>query len=297
MRSAPGCSRRSRRWRRNCSSARDAALVPRPPRLDPLADPGFFLGQLLVEFGGLGGFDRQDRLFARGEGVEITHPVDQAAAVDLDDPRGQLAEEDAVVRHEDQRAAIAQQIILQPGDGVDVQVVGRLVQEHDVGVAHQAARQEDAPLEPGGEALEIGRGVETHARDDRVHLQTPAPGVLIAAGWRAGLGRGQAAGQDVGHAARQSFGHFLDQVGHSQAPFADHSPRVGFQLAGDDLEQRGFAHAVAPDEAQPLAALDLQTDILQDERAAETDADVPHTQQSHENHLGAGVRLKRPVSN
>ena len=63
MRSAPGCSRRSRRWRRNCSSARHAALVPRPPRLDPLADPDFFLGQLLVEFGGLGGFNRQDRLF------------------------------------------------------------------------------------------------------------------------------------------------------------------------------------------------------------------------------------------
>ena len=105
-----------------------------------------------------------------------------------------------------------------------------------------------------------------------------------------GLRRGQPARQDVGHAARQSFGHFLDQVGDLQAPLADHGPRIGFQLAGDDLEQRGFAHAVAPDEAQPLAALDLQIDILQDKRAAETDADVPHTQQSHENYLGTGVR-------
>ena len=234
-----------------------AALVPRAPGLDALADPDLLLGQLLVELGGLGGFGRQDRLFARGEGVVVAHPVDQPAAVELDDPRGQLAEEDAVVRHEDQRAAIAQQKILQPGDGVDVQVVGRLVQEQDVRVAHQAAGQEDAPLEPGREALEIGRGVEPHTRDDRVHLQTPVPGVLIAAGRRAGLRRGQAAGQDVGHAARQSFGHLLDQVGHSQAPFADYSPCIGFKLAGDDLEQRGFAHAVAPDETQPLAALDL----------------------------------------
>ena len=109
----------------------------------------------------------------------------QPAAVELDDPRGQLAQEDAVVRHEQQRAAVAQQELFQPGDGVDVEVVGRLVQQQDVGVAHQAARQQHAALHPGGEALEIGRGVEPHPRDDRVHLQAAAPGVFGA-----GLGVG-----------------------------------------------------------------------------------------------------------
>ena len=104
-------------------------------------------------------------------------------------------------------------------------------------------------------------------RDDRVHLQTPAPGVLIAAGCRAGLRRGQAAGQDVRHAARQPFGHFLDQVGDSQASLMDHGPGIGFQFAGDDLEQRGFAHAVAPDEPQPLAGRSADR-YLRTQRAA-----------------------------
>ena len=38
-----------------------------------------------------------------------------------------------------QGSAVAQQIIFQPADGVDVQVVGRLIQQQDVRIADQAA--------------------------------------------------------------------------------------------------------------------------------------------------------------
>jgi len=50
----------------------------------------------------------------------------------------------AVVRNDDQDARILAQVILQPVNGVEVQVVGRLVEQQRRGVAEERLRQEDA---------------------------------------------------------------------------------------------------------------------------------------------------------
>ncbi len=57
--------------------------------------------------------------------------------------------------------------------------------------------------------------------------------------------------------------HVLRQLGHAQAIAAFHLARVGAQLAGQHLQQRGLAGAVAADEAQPVAFFHHQVGPLQ----------------------------------
>ncbi len=54
-----------------------------------------------------------------------------------------------VVAHGNDHAGKVQQEVLQPVDGLDVQVVGGLVQHDDVGIAEERLGQQDLHLEPG----------------------------------------------------------------------------------------------------------------------------------------------------
>ena len=69
-------------------------------------------------------------------------------------PLADLVEEIAVVRDDHRRALPLAQIAFQPFDGGDVQVVGGLVQQQQVGIGEQQARQEGARALPAGEMLE-----------------------------------------------------------------------------------------------------------------------------------------------
>ena len=59
-------------------------------------------------------------------------PRGQAAAIELDDARRQRGEERAVVGDEQQRAGVPAQVLLEPADGVDVEVIGRLVEQQQI---------------------------------------------------------------------------------------------------------------------------------------------------------------------
>src|SRR5919108_1790673 len=54
---------------------------------------------------------------------------------------------------------------------------------------------------------------------------------------------------------------------------------VGMVEAADDVEQRGLAGAVGPDDRQELAALDDHAHLVQRQQRAEADADAVHLQQ------------------
>jgi len=263
----------------------DAALVARAAGLDALADPRFFLGQLLIELRLLRRLRVQYGLLARGEGIVVARPIDQPAAVDLDDARGQPPQERPVVGDEDQRAAVAQQVILQPGDGVEVQVVRRFVEQNDVGVAHEPLRQHDPPLEARGERREVRVAVELHAHEDRIQQQPALPVLGIVRALGDGLpaaGRGlQAPGDHLGHGAGDPLGHLLRQRRHVHPALAHQRAGVRLEVARDELEQGRLPHPVAPHQAEPFPALDLQVDVLQDELTPESEAHVPQAAQRH----------------
>ena len=89
-------------------------------------------------------------------------------AIELEDAGGQPVEHVAVVGHEDQPAAEAGEALLEPGDGVHVEVVGRLVQDQQVALARLPHRRQ-CPGEGGAlglaarQAADVGIGEGGHA--------------------------------------------------------------------------------------------------------------------------------------
>ena len=62
------------------------------------------------------------------------------AAVDLEDPAGDVVEEVAVVRHGDDRALVRLEVLLEPRDRRGVEVVGRLVEDEDLWLGEEQPR-------------------------------------------------------------------------------------------------------------------------------------------------------------
>ena len=66
---------------------------------------------------------------------------------------GHVVEETAVVAHHQQGAAAALEVVLEPFDGLDVEVVGRLVEQQQPGLAQQYLRELYAHVPALGEGL------------------------------------------------------------------------------------------------------------------------------------------------
>ena len=100
------------------------------------------------------------------------------AAVELEDPAGDVVEEVAVVGDRDDGALVLLQVLLEPRHGLGVEVVRGLVEEEDVGLGQQQAAERHAAQLAAGEHLD-GRVAGRAAQ--RVHRQLEAgvevPGV------------------------------------------------------------------------------------------------------------------------
>ena len=122
---------------------RSAFRLPRPRRGgDPLgfrgqgALPGAFLLLLLLQ--ALALLLQPRRVVA----LERIAP----AALQLQHPAGDVVEEVAVMGHHHHGAGVIVQRMLQPGDAFGVQMVGRLVQQQQVGLFQQQLAQRHPPL-------------------------------------------------------------------------------------------------------------------------------------------------------
>ena len=70
---------------------------------------------------------------------------DAAPAIEFEDPARDIVEEIAVVGHDEDRALVFDQVLLQPSDGFGVKVVGRFVQEKHLGRFQKQFAQRHAP--------------------------------------------------------------------------------------------------------------------------------------------------------
>ena len=71
--------------------------------------------------------------------------------VDVDDDVNYAVEEIAVMRHDHQRALILLQPLLHPQDGIEVQMVGRFVEQQQVRRTHQCLREVEPHAPAAGE--------------------------------------------------------------------------------------------------------------------------------------------------
>ena len=242
----------------------DAAHAARTPRLHALAHPDFLLLQAAIEVfpGQLLGV--QEFLFAHQEGVVIAFPIAQMPAVQLHHPVGQTAQEGPVMGDKEKGPAGAQQVVLQPGDGFQIQMVGGLVEQHQVGLAHQRLGQQYATARPARQRFKVGLRIQLQARDHLVGVQRARAVhhlVLLRS-------------HDVDDPALQVGGHLLGEPAHPEAGRRDDLPVVRFGFASQDAHHGALAGAVGAEQADAVSALDVELHLVQQGESTETQGNV-----------------------
>ncbi len=277
---------------------RDARDAARAPRLDALADPDLLLGEQLV--GARLGLRLGGELLVAGAlvGRVVAGVAAQLAAVELDDARADRVEEGAVVGHDDRAAAKGQQQLLEPGDGVEVEVIGRLVEQQDLGARDQRLGQRDALERAARELADALLAGQPEALQRGLHARFPVPAVerlqaclqrvevdavgmrLVGRAQRARLG--DAVGHRLEHAGRTVEDRLLRDIAHAQPRRELQQAVVGALQPGDDLEQRGLAAAVAPDQPEPLAGFEREAGAVEQGDMAVGEVGVGQREQGHD---------------
>jgi hypothetical protein len=246
-------------------------------------------------------------------------------------PRDLLVQELAVVADQDERAVVALEEVAEPRHRRQVEVVGRLVEQQHVGALEQQRREHRAHLPAARELAQVAIVIgdrEAQAGQDRLRLvrrEEPVEVVLLlvqlgdALGQldqvvvarrvvadlaQLGLGGGQVAielgpprhaveheRQERGAAAERQV---LRQPADPHALGAGDLAVVDLLDAGDDLEQRGLARAVGPDQADAIVVADAQAGRVEDHPIGEEQRDVFEDDQAHG---GAAytARRRRPL--
>ena len=91
-----------------------------------------------------------------------------AAAIELENPAGDIVEEVAVVGDDQHGAGEFAQMLFEPGHGFGVEMVGRLVEQQQVGLAQQQRAERHAALLAARELVD--RGIARRAAE-RFHRQ------------------------------------------------------------------------------------------------------------------------------
>ena len=247
--------------------------------------------------------------------VPLSREVDRAPAVELEDGRRQRLEEPAVVGDEDHRGVDRAQQLLEPLDRLDVEVVGGLVEQQEVGLRGERAAErgprELAARERRQGPVEVGVG-EPEPPDDRGRPVAP----VVAAGvLEPGL-RGRVAGErpgvvgarrhrllelaqlllergEIGRAGEHVVAE--PELARRRRPLVverDARPLLPRELAAlerdasrEGPQERCLAGAVRAGERQPVAALDLERDAVEERGARELLAQPGSDHDCHLLHL------------
>ena len=208
--------------------------------------------------------------------------------LEVQDMAGHRIQKVAVMRNQQQRARVALEPAFQPQHGIQIQMVGRFVEQQQVGPAHQCAAEIEAYAPAAGKfghrTLEIVIGKTEagqqfrSARLGRITADFGVAGVQFTDPRTIVLGFGLcdvafdlpelivAIHHEVERGIRQRRGFLADmryRPGRRQFQIA------GFlmQFAAQQGEQRGFSAAVGADQADLPAGMQLQAGVLHQQAA------------------------------
>src|SRR6185503_20268929 len=252
--------------------------------------------------------DREPLLLLLEPRAVVALPRNAVAAVELEDPAGDVVEEVTIVRDRDDGAGEVLQESLEPRDGLGIQVVRRLVEQQHVGVRQEQAAQRDAAALSARQRLHARiprRQAQRIGGDVELAFELPAAdrvdGVLelallleqlvhLVVAHRLGeLVADLVESLDELHLIRDAF---LDDGADvlvwvergllRQEADLDAGLRARFALelrvdAGHDLEQRRLARAVQAEDADLRAGEEAQADVAKDVALRRNDlADAVH---------------------
>ena len=216
----------------------------------------------------------------------------QLGAIQMQDLVDRGVKQVAVMADDDHRPRIIRQMILEPQCAFEIEIVGGLVQQQQIGRRKQRRRQRDAHT-PAARELRTGSGLigggESEAAQNRggagrrrmrVDVHEPGLDVGNARMIVRGLGFGQQRiALEIGlqHDIDQAFravGRFLRETANTPARRDRDRAALGRQLASDRMEQRRFADAVAADKTHACARHDLNRAVVDQKPSGDPDRNV-----------------------
>ena len=252
------------------------------------------LGLLLGAF-----LDLQQAALARAplEGVVAAGVGGELAQlIEMHDLSRHPVQQIPVMADQEQGARIAREVVLEPEARLEVEVVGRLVEQEQIGLGEQHRGQRHPHPPAAGEARErprLGFLLEAQPGQDRARPRRGGVGADVGEPGldRRDLGRivGALSGPQQPRALEVGIEHRLarrplaarrllrDRADARAAP-QPHLTRIRAQLAPDQSQQRGLAAAVAADQADPVARRQADARALEQEPAADPQADVVEMQ-------------------
>ncbi|CUJ08852.1 Uncharacterised protein [Achromobacter aegrifaciens] len=274
-----------------------------------------FLGLGIVGHQALAGLGRGQHVI-----VVVARINADLAVIHVGHVRAHLVQEVAVVADDDHRALVAVEHVFQPTDGVDVQVVGRFVQQQHVRIREQGLRQQHAQLPArrhfahrqvvlvdsdfqaqqqfagagfGGVAVVLG---ELGFQVGRAHVvvfgrfRIGVDGVALGHG---GPHLGVTHHDDVQHAQVFKRELILAQLAQAHARLQRHVARRGFQVAADDLHEGRLAGTIGPDQPVAVAFPELDADVLEKGFGTELDGEIGGGDHGMFESLGVRGRMRR----
>ena len=157
--------------------AHDARRGTGAARFNAFANPDLFLRQQLVGLGADHRLLRQLLFLLQQVGGKVAGIGQQLATVQLDDAGGHVVQKGTVVGDGDDGALEIDQQALQPFDGIQVQMVGRLVEQQHVGLGHQRLGQCHALLGAARQGADNCIRVQVQALQGFIHPLLPVPAV------------------------------------------------------------------------------------------------------------------------
>ena len=261
------------------------------------ANPHLFLSQQLVELGVGDGLVGQLLGFQAFIGGEVAGVGAQLPPVEFHNARANVVQEGPVVRNQHDGALERHQQLFQPGDGVQVQVVGWLVEHQHIGAGHQGAGQGHALFRATRQAGNLQARVQVQALQGLIDPLFPVPTVArlqeghqgvevfaLGMGLEAFAGRldlGQTFAHRAEHRGAIHKGGLLRHVRNLGAALDLQLPVIGLFQPRHDLEQRGFACAVAANQANTLAGFECECGVVEQGHVAIGQAGVAQGQNSH----------------
>jgi hypothetical protein len=180
------------------------------------------------------------------------------------------------VRDQHKRRAAAHELVLQPFDRRQVEMVGRFVEKQDVRLRRHHAGKRRTPRLAAGKALWVLFPGQAQM------LQEIGDAIAIVAGAepRFGIGLDRLEAVEVRRLVQIADGH---------RGVPEDLARLRLGKAGCNPHQRRLAGAIAADETDAVAGFDLQAGAGEKRRAAEGQEDIVEFQ----NRGRQGVRLRK----
>ncbi len=207
-----------------------------------------------VVFGGPGGFA------PILEALEAAFLTADLTAVDPQRRLGQAAQKGTVVADQHEGRTGLRQMFFQPADSLNVQVVRRFVQQHQFGRTRQQARKRRAATFAARCGVDGAVGVEL--QPFRGHVDQIAFAVV------------QPVTREIAKRGKARQIGILFHIAGRDAGRQNDLALVGFDKARHDLHQGGFARAVAPDQRDAVAGLDVQGQAVENGIAAIGQRDI-----------------------